>query len=221
MNVIPYNLVRTSRKTIALVITPNAELLVRAPEKASVEDIEKCIVKKSNWIKEKQASVATFDEKHAIVDMKQGDVVIYLGEDYIIDYKSAGDIEIDGRIIWIPHVADSKQLLLKWLKAQAQLIISERVEFFSQHIGANYKAINLTEAKARWGSCGVNGNLNFAWRLVMCPLQVIDYVVVHELSHLTYKNHDRSFWMRVKTILPNYKEQQAWMTLNRKLMDVI
>lgn len=62
---------------------------------------------------------------------------------------------------------------------------------------------------------------NFAWRLVMCPQSVIDYVVVHELSHITYKDHSAKFWTRVATIMPNYKEAQDWLRLNRKLMEVI
>ena len=81
--------------------------------------------------------------------------------------------------------------------------------------------VKLSEAKARWGSCSTKNNLNFSWRLVMCPLSVIDYVAVHELSHITYKNHSPAFWARVKTVLPTYEDDQEWLKANRKLMEII
>jgi hypothetical protein len=79
----------------------------------------------------------------------------------------------------------------------------------------------MSEAKRRWGSCGAGNTLNFAWRLVMCPQSVIDYVVVHELSHITYKDHSAKFWTRVATVMPNYREAQDWLRLNRRLMEII
>jgi len=88
-------------------------------------------------------------------------------------------------------------------------------------MGVKYASMKMSEAKRRWGSCGAGNTLNFAWRLVMCPQSVIDYVVVHELSHIPYKDHSPKFWTRVATVMPNYKEAQEWLRLNRKLMEVI
>lgn len=221
MGVRPYTLIRADRKTIALVIGSNGELQVRAPITATVDEIEACIVRKDYWIREKTAKVSTFDVKHATLDMKDGETVIFLGDDYIIDYSDNDEISFDGRRILVPKRANSRELLLTWFKQEAYKIITERVELFSKRIGSTYGTINVTEAKARWGSCSANGNLNFAWRLVMCPISVIDYVVVHEMSHLAFKSHSQEFWMRVKTILPNYHEQQEWMAINRKLMEIL
>lgn len=92
---------------------------------------------------------------------------------------------------------------------------------YSNVMGVTPGIIKLSEAKARWGSCSTKNNLNFAWRLVMCPLSVIDYVVVHELSHITYKNHSPAFWARVKTVLPTYEDAQEWLRINKKLMEII
>ena len=70
--------------------------------------------------------------------------------------------------------------------------------------------MNITNAQARWGACSPHGSLNFSWRLVMAPVPVIDYVVVHELVHL-HENHSRRFWDKVKTILPGYDQQVQWL----------
>ena len=109
----------------------------------------------------------------------------------------------------------------EWLKSKAEKVIKERVDRYANIMGVNYASVKMSDAKARWGSCSSKDNLNFAWRLVLAPLGIIDYVVVHELSHITYKNHSPQFWARVKTVLPHYKEQQDWLKANRHLMEII
>lgn len=113
------------------------------------------------------------------------------------------------------------ETIAAWLKSEAGKIIEERVARYANIMGVNYAGVKMSEAKGRWGSCSSKDSLNFAWRLVLAPLGIIDYVVVHELSHITYKNHSPQFWARVKTVLPNYKEQQDWLKANRRLMEII
>ena len=74
-----------------------------------------------------------------------------------------------------------------------------------------YDKIIITGAMKRWGSCSSKGNLNFAWRLVMAPIDIIDYVVVHELSHIVHRNHSKRFWEQVETIFPDYKIKRKWL----------
>ena len=76
------------------------------------------------------------------------------------------------------------------------------------------KQVRINSAKTRWGSCGPGGVLNFTWRLVMAPLDVIDYVVVHELSHLRVKDHSSKFWKVVESISPEYKKHRKWLREN-------
>ena len=109
----------------------------------------------------------------------------------------------------------------EWLKVQGETVINDRVDYYANLMGVKYTSVKMSEAKRRWGSCGAGNTLNFAWRLVMCPQSIIDYVVVHELSHITYKDHSAKFWTRVATVMPNYKEAQDWLRLNRRLMEVI
>jgi len=209
------------RKTLDLVVTADAKLIVRAPVETSIGTIERCIARKRTWINEKLSLVKSISEKHSVVEIYDGVSVPYLGEDYIISILNVSEIYIDGKIIQIPAAHANRQFLLSWLQRQAELLIFERVNFYAKQISAQYKDLRITDARARWGSCGRTGSLNFSWRLIMCPRSVIDYVVVHELSHLQYKGHTAAFWLRVSTILPNYKEQQEWLLQNRKLMEVL
>ena len=104
--------------------------------------------------------------------------------------------------------------LIPQYKQQARKIITQKVEFFAHKYGFCYNTIKITSAKTRWGSCTSKWNLNFSYRLVLTPDDVIDYVVVHELCHLRQMNHSVKFWKEVETILPDYKTQNTRLRRN-------
>ena len=81
-------------------------------------------------------------------------------------------------------------------------------DLYAKKRGLKYNKINITNAQKRWGSCSSKGNLNFSWRLVMAPLPVLDYVVIHELVHLEERNHGKSFWDKVKMLMPDHKNKE-------------
>lgn len=182
--------------------------------------IDEFVHKKRRWINEKQQQVAVFGEKHPPVVVETGESIMYLGSNYAIIKDAVEIVEISGNELILPEGYDIGTLTT-WLKEQAMQIISERVALYANVMGVAHGTVKLSEAKARWGSCSTKNNLNFAWRLIMCPLSVIDYVVVHELSHISYKNHSPAFWARVKTVLPNYEDDQEWLKVNKKLMEII
>jgi predicted metal-dependent hydrolase len=78
-------------------------------------------------------------------------------------------------------------------------------------LGVAYRRIEVRDQRTRWGSCSPGGTLSFNWRLVLAPLEVLDYVVVHELCHLREPNHSRSFWSLVESRRPGWREQRAWL----------
>ncbi len=216
----PKQIIRSNRKSIALIINSKGDLIVRAPRAASQAQIMNFVNKKQAWIKEKSDIYKTFDEKYSVITMSAGDKVLFLGKEYTLVVADISNIIMDGEIMYIPQNWNL-ELLLNWLKKQALLLLKERTEYYSQLMDVSPIAVKISEAKTRWGSCSYINSLNFSWRLIMCPISVIDYVVVHELSHITYKDHSKSFWERVRTFLPNYKEQKNWLKVNKKIMDII
>lgn len=185
MSIIQYQVVRSNRKSIALVIDSDANLIVRAPLYSKDSEIAVFVEKKKRWITEKQHQVSTFGEKHSPVIIETGESILYLGNTYTILKDNVSDIQLSSTNILIPYEYSVNDVI-NWLKGEAEIILTERVGRYASMIGVNYSSINLSDAKTRWGSCSAKGNLNFAWRLVMCPMAVIDYVVVHELSHIDY-----------------------------------
>ena len=220
MQNISYQVVRSNRKSVALVIDNEANLIVRAPIQMPDKTIDEFVHKKRRWINEKQQQVAVFGEKHPPIVVETGESIMYLGSSYAIIKDEVNAVEVSGNELILPEGYDIAALTV-WLKEQAMQIILERVALYANIMGVTPRTIKLSEAKARWGSCSTKNNMNFAWRLIMCPLSVIDYVVVHELSHITYKNHSPAFWTRVKTVFPAYEDAQEWLKVNKKLMEII
>ena len=105
-----------------------------------------------------------------------------------------------------------------WYKAHALKVIGERVQLLAANHGFKFEKLRITSARTRWGSCSSRGTLSFTWRLVMAPLEAVDYVVIHELTHLKIKNHSPVFWAEVARLMPTYKLGHEWLKKNGHLL---
>ena len=99
-------------------------------------------------------------------------------------------------------------------RKQAAEVIKARCRYCAPVMGVSYGTVTIREQKTRWGSCSAKGNLNFNWKLVLMPPEILDYVVVHELAHRIQMNHSAAFWAEVGKILPDYKERRQWLKVN-------
>lgn len=209
------------RKTIALQITDEAKLVVRAPFNVSDETIRKVIIKHKKWIENKLNLLKSRDPKPSKKEFANGEGFLYLGRNYklrIVETQSEPLIFENGFYLHKRYLPKAREIFIGWYKEKAYEKIKERVEFYAEKGGFKYNKINITNAQKRWGSCSQNNNLNFSWRLIMAPLSVIDYVVVHELVHTQEKNHNRMFSTKVRTILPDYEKYNDWLKKNGYLL---
>jgi len=142
---------------------------------------------------------------------------MYLGDNYpldIVDHQSPKLI-LDECFRLATTAQDCAAKVFKlWYRQNVRQILHERVKLYSQQYGFQYQSIRITSARSRWGSCSASGSLNFSWRLIMAPLGVVDYVVIHELVHTVVHNHSKRFWKKVESILPDYKERRKWLRKN-------
>ena len=102
----------------------------------------------------------------------------------------------------------------KELRERAKSVLAQRTAYFARQVGVTYGRITVRDQKTRWGSCSQTGNLNFNFRLILAPSEVLDYVVVHELCHRRQMNHSTQFWQEVAQVLPDYRKRKAWLTEN-------
>ena len=105
--------------------------------------------------------------------------------------------------------ADIEKLCQKALS-----VIPDKVKYYAEIMGVTYGRITIRNQKTRWGSCSSEKNLNFNWKLILAPPEVLDYVVVHELCHLKEMNHSKAFWDEVGKVMPNYETHKLWLKEN-------
>jgi predicted metal-dependent hydrolase len=214
-------LVRTKRKSITLVVLADATLIVKAPMQTPLSYIEKLVQQKHKWIRKKQNQAKmrpVFKAKEFIA----GESFYLLGRAYPLEIVTDMDniIELNDTLRMAQKkIKRARETLTAWYKKQAQEIINDRVRHFSRQTRLVPSLVRITGARKRWGSCGPTGNLNFSWRLVMAPLEVVDYVVVHELVHLKIKNHSALFKNSVKAILPDSVRLEKWLKINGYSLD--
>lgn len=208
-------LVRSKRKTLALIVETDGTLTVRAPLRMKEVDIRRFIEAKQDWISRKQAK--TRDEAVVPRQYMEGETFWYMGREVPLRIISTGKpaLVMDGSFK-LAKSAQSKaeSVFITWYRKQARKVLTERVEFFARKHDFKFGKIRISSARTRWGSCSSKDTLSFTWRLVMAPLDVIDYVVVHELCHLKEMNHSKVFWAQVEAILPDYKRRRKWLKDN-------
>ena len=215
-------IIRSRRRSIALVITPDGHLIVRAPLKAPADQINSFVQEKSGWISKKigemrQRPAATV---HAY---EEGETFFYLGRDYPLHIVESGSSPIertDRLCVCRTLLPDIQHRLKCWYMQEARREIHARCMWFSMTTGYTPKSIRITDARQRWGSCTSLGGINFSWRLIQAPLEIVDYVIVHELVHLKQHDHSKKFWAKVKEIMPDYERRKEWLRQNERLLRI-
>ncbi|MCL2674955.1 MAG: M48 family metallopeptidase [Defluviitaleaceae bacterium] len=208
---IPYTLIHSRRKTIALHIR-DGQLEVRAPLNVSKNEIERFIALKSNWITDKLRQSSTQLAQRETFELSYGSNVLYRSKLCPIEAKSGSQIGFDGSCFYMPlslQPSEIKAACVKIYRLLAKQYIPERVRAIAAGMGVVPSRVSINGAKTRWGSCSSKKSLNFSWFLMMADDTVIDYVIIHELAHITQMNHSAKFWEVVAATMPDYNIQRA------------
>ena len=235
---IEYNLMKSKRKTISISVDSKGNILVKAPLRLSDENVLELVKQKASWIEQKLRLVEETVGQKQDRQYVNGEIFYYLGKEYIFQLiedasrkkltvniydeklvvtmptSKAGSINDD--IVNDGSINDGiiKVAITKWYKQMAKVKIVERVTHYESLFSEKRGSIIVKEQKKRWGSCSQDGTLRFNWRIIMAPEYIIDYIVVHEMSHLRYMNHAKEFWHQVERVLPDYKIRKEWLKKN-------
>lgn len=215
-------IIRSRRKTISIIVTDDAELIIRAPIRTSFKYLKSLVNEKNSWIKAKLKEILNKPKPKA-KEFVSGETFLYLGKSYKLIIVDGGreDVELkDNLYLSVTKSPNIRDILIGWYKSEAGKRIKERCNYYSETTGYKPLSIKITNAQKRWGSCSSKGTINFSWRLIMAPLEVIDYVVVHELVHLEQRSHSKLFWDKVKTILPDFRTKQKWLKDNGLYLNI-
>jgi predicted metal-dependent hydrolase len=208
-------IIHSKRKTIALIIETDGSLTVRAPLRFSRDRIEQLVIEKEAWIRERQERIRLHTTAPHCFEI--GELFYYLGKTYPLRYADRQPQPLvlsDSFQLKRNLKPRAKQVFTAWYRDQARQIINERAQLLGNRYHLFFKEIHITRARTRWGSCSSRGALNFSWRLVMAPPEIIDYVIIHELAHLKIPNHSSGYWKYVEQLSPNYRTLRKWLKEN-------
>ena len=222
---VAYEFKRGKRRTIGLSVKPEG-LSVSAPRWTPVAEVEALLRDKSAWVLDKlrQAQGRAQALDRARVVWSDGAEFDYLGHRVQLVLDPAHEFAGAGGCM--EHGADGLPAILRlglarsaeesrirdaahaWLMRQAQALFTQRLDHFAPLLDVRYERLRLSSAGTRWGSASVDGCIRLNWRLIHLDMALIDYVVVHELSHLHHMDHSPNFWAVVAGVMPDHAERR-------------
>lgn len=185
--------------------------------------IEKAVAEQSGWIEKKKREAEEKNSDNPPKRYIDGEIFYLLGKEIPLEIvPGERGLRYHRQTFLLSENVRplSRKLFESWYKAFAESYIPGRVDFFSKRMGVRPKNVKVNSAESRWGSCGSNGNINFAARLAAASPEAIDYVVVHELAHLVELNHSRKFWTIVEKYFPDYKKQIDYLKENSRKFEL-
>ncbi|MHB8034587.1 zinc-dependent protease [Clostridium botulinum] len=213
-----YILKTKKRKTISIKIGKEFIIEVTAPLGTNEYTIEQILKKEEKWIIKKIKKLKEVENFNGYY---------YLGELYYLKIKEVRSLyfklELDSNkfMVYINSgiLKEKREVIIKdnlekFYKEKAVKVLKERTDYYSNILKVAPKNIVIKNQKTLWGSCSSKGNINYNYKIVMAPLKILDYIVVHELCHLVHMNHSKDFWQLVESIIPDFKERRNWLKEN-------
>ncbi|NOU98868.1 M48 family metallopeptidase [Paenibacillus planticolens] len=190
------------RKKLSIEIDAMGFITVKAPNGTSQEAVISAVKQHGKRIVERLNLIAKSREMPKLREYQDQGKFLHLGKYYFLHEL----IETEGL-----SEEELKMRLKKFYFSSCKKVIGERIKIYQTQLKVKPKSFEVEESATKWGSCSSDKKLTFNYRLAMAPIDVIDYVIIHELCHLTHMNHDRSFWRRVGSIMPDYKVKEEFL----------
>lgn len=202
------------RRTVGITVKRDGDLIVAAPARAPVRRLEEVVRAKLPWVRRKLAEFEALGPPPEPRQVVAGELFPYLGCDYplVLADRPAQPVALGNGALEVDRAldGDARAAVIAWYEARARDYIAEAVARFAPLVGAAPAAVVVRDlGRRRWGVCDHRSlTVTFHWQLITQPPDLVDYVVIHELTHLHEPNHGADFWQRVADVLPDYKERR-------------
>jgi len=220
-----YTIRRSARATKVRIIVTANKIEVVAPVNATEKQLHQFVVAQQQWI---MSTVAKIIKRQLPpvnpISYSAGSSIVYQGKSYLLKLRATASTHINiefanvffvafvpHHLMTINHSEAIKLALIDWMKKQLLRQVTHWVKFHAHKHQLFPRAINIKDLKSRWGSCGINNDIQINTLLIMAPPSVLEYVVVHELCHIQIRNHSPQFWELVAEHLPDYQQPHHWL----------
>ena len=210
----------TDRKTTDIVIERNGIVTVHPPKGFTPEQVDAVVESKRMWIYRNLAQWRDLNATAVVREWVNGGTFLYLGRSYRLALVNGQDVDLqvkEGHFCLKRSLIEqggeraAKQAFESFYSAKGEKRIKQRVAYFAPKVGVAPSGTVVKELGYRWASCTKKNLLAFHWKCMMAPPKIIDYMVVHELCHLHFRNHSDAFWNEVDKVMPDYGERKMWL----------
>ncbi len=230
---------RPYKRSLSLTLKMNGMIRVSAPMGIPVSRIRDFVLSQNSWIETNLKKYESVRLAHPAKVLREGELYPFLGQLFSLAFEACGGTArpcfkiADGKLVYqvrkeIWHLFDPQAphpeligALTTFYKKKAREVLLRSVQDFSVRMNLVPTGLSFRAQKTRWGSCSSKGRISLNWKMIIAPLDVIDYVVIHELSHLRFYNHSACFWSLVATQAPDYRVNRNWLRENQLQADFL
>jgi len=221
---IDINVKKSNRKTVSIFVERNGTVSALVPSSLETEVIKKVLNSKSYQIHKNLAEWEQLNERRVLREYVSGQSFLYLGRNYRL--KLVDDIL--GRLIFKQNTfligkqeAIHGNIYFKdFYRDRLAARLKKLIPYYENRLGVKSTDYKVMELQNRWASCTIKGKVSFHWKCAMAPLDVLHYIVAHELAHISHMNHTQAFWNEVDKVVPNYLDSLHWLKYNGSGMDL-
>ncbi len=220
---ITYTLMKSKRKTMSIYVESDGKIKVHAPMNLTQNKINHLIDTKSNWIYKSKVELMELNNSKIRRSLVNDENFLFMGKSYRLKIVknqkipfslSRGCFRLDEE-----YLKKANRYFVEFYKEKCKEYIPSRVTYFKKKLGVEPEKIRIMELKTRWASLSKK-SLNFHWKVILAPRDIIDYIIVHELAHIIQKDHSYAFWEIVESMMPNYEEKKNWLRRNGAKLDI-
>jgi predicted metal-dependent hydrolase len=218
-----YALAKSDRKTLSIYVERDGSVLIRAPKNIPLKTLDEIVKLKSYWIYKSIAELKELNRTGVKREIANGEGFLFMGKSYRLKIEEGvkppltltqGYFTLDA-----DEVENARKHFVSFYRQKGKEHITERVSRFKDKLGVNPRRVRVMDLKNRWASSSKDA-VNFHWKVMLAPMTIIDYVIIHELVHCLKPNHGPKFWELVGSVMPNYDEKKVWLRTNGANLDI-
>jgi predicted metal-dependent hydrolase len=204
-----YTLRRSPRaRRVRVSVESDGAVLVTIPRRAPAKAADEAVRELAPWIERRRRALA---RAAAEVERTPG-TVPYLGRELVlVPQPGRTRVHRRGDALLVPAGSGAADALERWYRRAARAEIAPRLDAAVARAGTSYNGLTIRSQRTRWASCSSNGAMSFNWRLLLAPVEVLDYVIEHEVCHLEVMDHSPRFWALLESSVPDWREHARWL----------
>jgi predicted metal-dependent hydrolase len=220
---VPYTVRRSDRARRARIQVSVEGVEVVVPRRLPLGEVEPFVESKRRWIERTLLRMEAAEADRPRPLLEEGGEVPYLGESLRLRVRvepGRGRSHVARRgdelrvAVGEAGAEAVREALERWYRTRARVEVGERLDAAVARAGTEYARLQIRGQRTRWASCSASGAMSFNWRLLLAPVEILGYVVEHEVAHLEIHDHSPRFWALLASRCPEYAEREAWLRAN-------